>query len=499
MPVQKIILAFISISSLCMAVGCSSTSVDLDSSRHAAAIEQDRQNLQSPAQIPKRMNLSLEQAMDMALQENLDARVSALEYLSAQDNVTLENIKALPNVKWDLERNGRNSDPASTSFSVATGLQSLEPSISTERYRNTRDLTVSWNIIDAATALMQARSASDRAAISAERFAKVQQNIYRDVRSAYWRAWADDHTASETRNLIAQARAHMDKIDSAAAQRLISKSEAAQRKTPFLQAAKSLETLQNQIGLANIELKSLLNVPQDTVLILTSPPPKSTKALDEILKEDLEGLELLALQNRPEMREAFLEKNISIRAAKEEIVRTIPGTELFYALNGDSNRYLENNSWRSYSASLIQNITNLLTLPARYSIARKNEDLSEARRVTLAAAIIAQLHIARQGLGYAMDLQEIAQQEKQAAKSQSFAAQKRQHTGHAAKGDVLLARMQTQEKQIESYQALAASQDSYAALLNTLGLGLEDDPSLASLRAKTLEAASDRAEKGAAT
>lgn len=463
------------------AAGCTATSVELDTAQHQEILQEDQRILQNPANISKEIALSIDEALEIAVEQNMDARVSALEFLSAQDSVTLENIRALPSMEYTLSRTGRDNFAASRSLSLATGQQSLEPSVSSDRYRSTRDITLNWNLIDAATALMQARSASNRADIAEERYAKVLQNIHRDVYAAYWRARAESKTGAETQNLAAQARDHIANIDKAYSQKLISKSEAYQRKAPYLESLNVLEALQNESQLAVIELKSLLNLPQDTKLTLVSDMPKRSKIYADLLKSDMDVLEMAALENRPEMREAFIERNISIRETKQEILRTIPGAEVFFGFSRDSNQFLTNDRWQNYSASLVQNITNLLTFPDRYLIARKNENLSEARRVTLAAAILAQVHIARHGLAYSSDQAQVAEEEQEAAQFAAFAAQKRQHSGQIAKGDVLLSRMQAQEKKLESYQALAAEQDAYAALVNTLGMDAGRGLSFASL------------------
>lgn len=465
--------------------GCTSAPVELDTARHEATITEDRQRSQNNAAVPKTIKLSVDEALDIAVHENLDARVSALEYIGAQDSVTLEKIRALPAIEYTQTRHGRSNEPASSSLSILTGDESLEPSVSTERYRSTRDITLNWNLIDVATVLLEAKTASDRAEISKERHKKVIQNIHRDVYAAYWRVWADDKTRKQTHALINDTKKHMRNIDAAAKDKLISQDDAIRRKTPYLETISALKTLQNEAGLAQIELKSLLNLPQSTTVILTSNPQDIAGHTGQLLKADIETLELAALRSRPEMRESFIEKNISIRDTKKEIVRSMPGAELFFALNRDTNKFLVNESWRSYSIGLVQNIANLLSLPDRYLIARKNEDLNEARRVTLSAAIIAQVHIARHNLVHTQDLYTLASSEQKSAQYQAFSAQKKQHIGNVSKGEVLLSRLQAQEKTLQSYQSLAAAQDAYAALINTLGHEVGERVSITDLKAGT--------------
>jgi multidrug efflux system outer membrane protein len=470
MPLKQLLLFNIILFSVILMNGCTSTSIDPDSPEFMAKIKEDRTLLQENDQIPEKIQLSIHDALQIAVHENLDAHVAAIEHLASQQDIRVENIRALPSMKYSVTRHGRNNHPASSSLSVLTGQQSLEPSVSQEKFRSTRDISVNWNLIDAASALMQGKNASSRAQIAESRYTKVLQNIHRDVYAAYWNALVDDKTEANTQQLIGEAHKHIENLDKAVTEKLISKTENAQRKAPFLQSIAALQALQNETNLSKIELKSLLNMPQATIITLTSEPEDFLEIATKQLGKDIETLELAALKNRPELREAFINKNISIRSTKQEIIRTIPGTELFYALNQDTNKFLVDTDWKTYSISLVQNITDLLTFPDRYLAARNNEDLSEARRITMAAAIIAQVHIARHGLVNAKDSLGIIRQAKDGAKQQEFSAKKRQQNGYSSKGDTLLTRLQTQEKTIEYYQSLANFQESFATFASTIGL-----------------------------
>lgn len=55
----------------------------------------------------------------------------------------------------------RNNDLASSSRSVLTGRQSLEPSTSQDRRRATADLTASWNVLDFGVSYYQAQQQAD--------------------------------------------------------------------------------------------------------------------------------------------------------------------------------------------------------------------------------------------------------------------------------------------------------------------------------------------------
>jgi multidrug efflux system outer membrane protein len=457
---------------------CSAANSDLDSAQFHEQIKEDRELTQT-LQTTETIKLSLEEAIARGVEANMDAQVSALEYLSAQDDVSLEKIKAFPSVKYAITRNGRSNPGASSSMSAATGLQSLEPSISSEQYRTLRDLDINWNVLDVATALMQTKQANDRAIIAGERHRKVLQNIRSDVYTAYWRAQAADKTKAETRKLVDAANGHSAKLDQAVNEKLISIAQAEQLKSQILERVSNLETAQNEALLAEIELKSLLSLPQGARVELTSKPNDIAQSYKTVLARDTEELELAALESRPEMREAYVQQNVSARDTRMEILKTIPGAELFFGFKNDTNKFLEDNSWQTFSASLVQSVTELLTLPTRYESAKNREEVTKARRLATATAILAQVHIARHSLVYANRQYQNALSAEKSAARLSYSAQKNSLAGNMSGMEVVLARLEAQEKKIKALQAYSAIQQAYADLAMSTGADITGSFSVA--------------------
>jgi multidrug efflux system outer membrane protein len=467
---QKIVLVWtLCVITVLALAACSAPPSELGSAPHRAQILEDRAATQNftHGQI---ISLSIEEALELGIQTNMDARVSALEYLSAQDDVTLEKLQAFPSVKYALTRSGRSNSGASSSMSAATGLQSLEPSISSEQYRTLRDLDVNWNLIDVAAAVMQSRSSADRAGIAEERHRKVLQNIRKDVYVAYWRAQADQETHKQTLSLLGSMDAQYDNLNTAVEEKLISRGEGERIKSELRKRRTELEELQSEASSAVIELQGLLSLPYGADLDLTTKTQDLSGAMNAATSKDAETLELIALEQRPEMHEAFLEQNISARDTRLEILRTIPGAELFFGMKNDTNRFLEDRKWASFSAAIVQNITELVTLPARYRGAKNQEELSRARHLAKATAVMAQVHLARHSLIYARRQYENAKDAEQGARYTGFATQKSALAGQSSAQESLLARLDAHMAYIRSRQAYAAMQDAYASLILSLGL-----------------------------
>lgn len=371
--------------------------MELGSAEHTQILQTDRRNAADHG-TPEALSLSYNEALKRAIAQNLDARVSALEALSKEDDIDIASLQAFPDLSLSATRFGRTNEGASSSRSILSGNESLEPSYSTQRYHNTREMSINWSTLDLVLAVAESRIAHDEAMIARQRHAKVLQNIERDVHSAYWRAYAHQQTANETHALLSNAKDQLGNVKKARDGGLIAASEAADLQNEIQQQKTVLDTVNKDLSYAQIELKSLLSLPQETKLILTSAPDNKNRLALSLLDSDLPKLEEEALFNRPEVNETILQKNIDAQNTRNTILRTVPGADFFFAANRDSNSFLYDDDWLSFSASISQSLSALFTLPARHRAAKNIEELGEARRLSLTAAIMTQVHLARHRL-----------------------------------------------------------------------------------------------------
>lgn len=452
--------------------GCANDYARLDSPEHQQIIEADHQTIHAQSAEQQSIKLSMDEALARALEYNLDARVSALEVLSRQHQVSLEQLKAFPGITLSTGYQGRSNLGASSSKSVLTGRQSLEPSVSTEQHRRVGDLGINWNLIDIALAAMQTGSAKDQTVIAQERHNKVLQTVERDVYGAYWRAYAAQQSDNQARSLIAQGEKKLRQIDKARSENLLSKTQAAQSREALEKSLKTLHTARANLSQSDLQLKSLLNYPPETKLVLTSRPKTYLKKARQLAKQNAETLEIAALENRPEMRESIAKRNIALRDTRMEVVKTFPGIKLFAAYNWDSNQYLQDNRWQSFSATILENITSLITAPARYRYAKNVETIEEARRTSLAAAIITQVHLSRMRLASALDIADASGREAATAEQIAASERARQKEGFSSGVDAIIARIEALNANMGAMQDMAEAQDAAAGFMTSLGQGI---------------------------
>jgi multidrug efflux system outer membrane protein len=456
--------------------GCGSSSVQLDSQAHEDLLRRDRTaSGQSEDKQNQVIELSLAQAIERGLTHNLDARVAALEALSQQDSVTLAQLQALPGVDLSGGYVGRSNLGASSSRSILTGQQSLEPSQSTEQHRRVASLEASWNLLDAALALADAAKADEEAKIAGERYNKVVQNVERDVYTAYWRALAYQSGHEQAQKLLHESSAYIDNLDNAAAQKLVSSDQAGEKMAMLAERQRTLRDLHDRMQLAEVELKGMLSLPLGSKLILTSRQKDVSSDIKKLMAEDISAQEWAALKIRPEMREEILKRNVTLQDTRREILQTFPGMDLVFSKEYDSNKYLVDTNWSNFSAKIVQSVTSLFTLPARYNAAKNKEAVAGARRQALNSAILAQVHIARARLVSAGDMAKTNQIARKSASRKSHGVAGKASQGMATQMDAMLAQLDYQIESMRADMAYADMQDAYAAMKMTLGRPLIED------------------------
>lgn len=457
--------------------GCTNTPVALDSEEHYSLLKQDQGNA---AEFENQtLKLTLAEALDRAVKANLDARVAEMETLVQQKNVTLKELEALPSLSYTRSLKERSNDGASSSRSVMSGLQSLEPSQSSDRRRFVTEASANWDLMNAVVTLAEADRMRDETGIAVSRYTKVIQNIERDVYAAYWRAWAYQQTYKQTAGMLAASRKQLANLDSAVGKKLISTDEGGDKIAELTNRMRTLQEASAALSLSETELKTLLSFPQSTQLHLERPP-RHDGDIKTLLKAETIDQEWTALKSRPEMREEVLQKNVAIKNIHHEILKTFPGGQLIANYSSDTNSFLEEDEWTDFSVSVVQNLLNILTLPARFHAAQERENLADARRKALNAAIVAQVHLGKIRLENTRQNYMTASTSANAAYKKSVAKRAKAKTGFSSGQDVVLSGLDSQIEILRRHIANADMQDSYAAMINTLGQNIDHETLIAS-------------------
>lgn len=375
------------ISLLALAVsGCAVTTQPIDRSVSEQRARDDLRAMfkdQEPLSGP----LTLHEAMARAVKYNLESRLKVMEEALSRRQLDLATFDMLPRMALEAGYAGRNNQSASSSQSVLTNTQSLEPSTSQDRDRDVADLTMVWNVLDFGVSYVSAKQQADQRLIVQERRRKVVQTIIQDVRSAYWRAVAAQRLLDRIDALMARVDGARKDSQQMSQQRIGDPVQALGYQRALIEASRQLEEQRRALSLAKTELATLINLPLGTELTLAAPEGYDVPEL----KVGLEQLEQQALASRPELREQDYQARISAAETRKAMLRLLPGLEFSAGGHYDSNSFLVNNRWADYGVKVTWNLFNVLSAPAAIDVAKAGEDVNVARRQAMSMAILAQL------------------------------------------------------------------------------------------------------------
>lgn len=342
------------------------------------------------SQEPVRGAITLEEALARAVKYNLDHRVALMERALEDKALDVATIDLLPEATARAGLRTRDNVQASSSRSINTGRQSLEPSTSTEQNLGTAELALSLDILDFGLSYFGAKAQANRVLAAEQRRRRVVISIADQVRSAYWEAVTAEQLQPRVRQVLAEARTALDFARQAESERLLPPLETLQFQRALLEIVQQLEIVESELAIAKAQLAGLMNLPPGTAYTLA--PPR--RAAPGRLPYGLDDLEAIAMVARPEIQEElYAARNVALET-RSDIMRLLPGLSLFGGVNYDSNAFLVNNSWADAGLSVTWNLLRLVAVPSILAEGEAREAVAETRRLALRMAILTQVNLA---------------------------------------------------------------------------------------------------------
>ena len=350
--------------------------------------------------------ITVHEAIARALKYNLDRRLRLMETAVAQRVMEAGRYELLPSLTASAGYVARSRQRASSSESIVTGQQSLEPSVSEERVNQTYDITFGWNLLDFGMSWLRAQEQASEVLIAEEQRRKVVQNVIQDVRSAYWRALSAQRQAAEVETLAVEARRALESAREVERQRLNAPMQSLNYQLALLEATDRLNAMRRQITLAKTELAALMNLKPGTAYELAEPdaPDMPLPRLDV----PVERLEETALVLRPELGIEDYRRRFTAIEYRRQLMQLLPNANLALSYNRDENRFLVNNDWTQLAFQVSYNLVQLMSQPARMDVVKAEEELDETRRRALSMAVLTQVHVARRRYQLAVEDFEVA-------------------------------------------------------------------------------------------
>jgi outer membrane protein TolC len=445
--------------------GCTLVPHPLNDADRLAEADADRQEMFGD-QEPLRHPLTLREAFARALKYNLDARVKTMEEALAQNDLDLSRYDLLPKAYLNAAYTTRNNVDASSSQAIATGQQSLVPSTSNDINQTTADLSVSWNILDFGVSYLGARQHANQVLISYEERRKVAETLFQDVRRAFWRAASAQRLSREIADAIRAAEAALPAARKVETEGLRSPVDSLRYQKALLDLIKQLEGAQAVLAVSKTELAQLINLPPGQSYTIAVPGDLRIQSL----RMPAAQMEETALLLNPEIREASYEKRITVDETHRAMLRLLPGINLVYDPNYDSNSFLVNHWWTTGAARLGGYMTNLLQAPATYQRSITAEHLADLKREAMSMAVLAKLHIAYQQ--YVSASREFRRAQQLADVDRRLYDQLRNREATDVGGDLERISQQVSAvfSQLQRYQSYAETQAALGRMYATLGI-----------------------------
>ena len=335
--------------------------------------------------------LTLAEATARAIKYQAEHRQKRMEEAAAEAQLDVAKFDLLPKVTANAGYSWRNNESFGFGFSP-DGTVATNPTASVERIHTTTSIGLAWNVLDFGTAYFRARQMADQKLIAEERRRKAVQTLMHDVRVAWWRAEAAERLLPAADKLLVEIEHAIEKTRYIEARKLLPPVQTATLRRALLDLDQQIAFRRQDLAQAKIELAALVNLPPGMELHVASPPSEARDVPD--LTADIDKLEILALQSRPEMAEEGYRARISADEARKALVALLPNLSLDLSTMHDTNKFLLNNTWTQAGIGVALNLVKVFSLPAlnRSEEAQKRAD--EARRQAVAIAVLTQTRLA---------------------------------------------------------------------------------------------------------
>jgi outer membrane protein TolC len=376
---------------LALAAGCGSigTTEKLSAEeREQLAADARRQMFEGQEAVER--PLTLAEATARAIKYQADHRQKRMEEAAAAAQLEVARFDLLPRITANAGYNWRNNDSFGFGFSP-DGTISSNPTASVERIYSTGGVGLAWNVLDFGTAYFRARQLSDQKLIVEERRRKAVQTLMHDVRVAWYRAEAAQRLLPATDLLLVEIEQAIEKTRVIEAGKLLPPVQTATLRRALLDLAQQIAMRRQDLAQSRVELATLINTPPGVEYRIVGVD-ESREVLD--LTADVEGLELMALRNRPELAEEGYRARISRDEARKAMVGLIPNVTLDVGRNFDANKFLLNNTWTSVGVRVALNLVKVFSIPAQQRSEEAQKAADDARRQAMAMAVLAQTHLA---------------------------------------------------------------------------------------------------------
>jgi len=418
--------------------------------------------------------LGLNEAIARAIKYNMDYRTKMMEQAIAMGVNDLSNYDMLPKVVANAGYNYRNNDFITSAKGAYTGTPSTsEPYLNSDQKYSTSNLNLSWNLLDFGVSYYTAKQNADRILIASEKRRRTMHVLVQDVQTAYIRAASAQKLKADIKKTIREANEALNKSKSIEEEGLQSPLETLRFEKSLLDNIKILETVDQELSTAMLELNQLINLPANSVYELKDPD--TFQAPSAFNNRSVEEFEVRALLRNADLNESIYNARVARQEVHKSLLKILPNLNFTLSPQQSSNSYWINKEWMDGSAAISFNLWNILTYSDTKKIARLNDELALEKRAMVQIAVVSQVYLAKMQLLSMDELykrsSEIDAVDTRIARIVSI----RQKEGAASKAEEVAANASMILSRLRKYQALSQLYLASGKMQATIGLEPEID------------------------
>lgn len=374
--------------------GCASTAVKYD----ATNIGGQTDSTLRPAAVALETDapLAIEQVRIRTLAQNSEYARAQTQLLESVRKAGMRGKDFLPQAYANSYGTWRNNASASVGVKVddTSGTMPKDFYTAQDNAAAISNFTTSWDLLEIGLSGFKANRRSINAYSQSEQNQYMCNKMMVDVENAYWRAVAFEQAEKKSAWLKSRVTYALDLSQQRAEQNPDTKLQELMFQRELIDINRWYQSLYRSLLSAKPELARLMNLPAGSNFELEAT--RLPANLGELGKQDPLQLVTTAYQNRPEIRQALYQTDLTKLKNEEDLWRHLPGMRVFLGANHNTNSFVLNQDFASAGVSLTWDILRL----GQIGKTKRNGKiaLADQQRQTeiLASAVMAQVMIARE-------------------------------------------------------------------------------------------------------
>lgn len=340
------------------------------------------------------VGINLQQAIALALQNNLEYRLQKVQTALAYKQFDLAKTEMYPNLDLTFAYDVRNRDYVKElSDTSTTGAQ---PQGLIPHTLKTGKVLFNWNVLDLGLSYVRAKQAGDRYLLTMEQRRQQASSIINQVLKNYTLAYYSQELAPQIKELgdsISQALANTDKaIEYSTGDR----ESYFQYKKTLMEDFRTVKDYLTFFQQAREKFLSLINFNskrkiENTSLRLVKPDNYLVKL--PVVDSNLLYLDTVSLFYRPEISQAVYKVKETQRQRYVVVLEKLPSFGFNFGLNYDSDKFILHQNWWSHNMSIAWNILNLASIPAALDTAETQLEAAKLTHLATSAVILGEIRV----------------------------------------------------------------------------------------------------------